>query len=79
MREASLTTISPRDFLTEYVLPAVHHYGTHRLEKHLAVNAIIGRGDPYSAPRTAFDCTPPDDPTDPSPSADARFEDCLHA
>jgi len=35
-----LAPTHPREFLAEYVLPAVRHYGEYRLEKHLAVNAI---------------------------------------
>lgn len=35
-----MAAIHPREFMAEYVLPSVKHYGEHRLEKHLAVNAI---------------------------------------
>lgn len=48
------------------------------LSDHVGVNAIVGRGSPHSAPRVALDCTPPVDLTDPSPSADARFEGVRH-
>lgn len=38
--DSAVSAIEPREFLAVYVRPALEHYGLHRLEKHLAVNAI---------------------------------------
>jgi hypothetical protein len=35
-----MITISPQEFMAEFVEPSLTHYGLHQLEKHLAVNAI---------------------------------------
>lgn len=48
------------------------------LSDHIGVSAIVGRGGPHSGPRFALPCTPKHDPTDPSPSEHAAFDDVPH-